>query len=52
MSDDVDADVEIDEETIKRIQNRILDAEAKQLHLQRPHNIIPEVKKIIEEEVN
>lgn len=52
MDNEVDAEVEIDEETVSRIRERVLEAESEQLHLKRPHNIIPEIKQIIEEEVN
>lgn len=44
-------ETEIDAEIKKRIQERVLEAEKSQLHLDRPHNIIPEIKEIIESEV-
>lgn len=43
---------EIDTETRKRIRERVLEAEKAQLHLDRPHNIIPEITEIIESEVD
>ena len=42
---------DVDEETLEAIQERVLKAEKKQLHMKKPHNIIPEIRKIIEEEV-
>jgi hypothetical protein len=45
-------EVDIDQETIERIRERVLDAEKQQLHLKRPNNIIPEIKQIIEEEID
>lgn len=42
----------IDPETRKRIRERVLEAEKAQLHLDRPHNIIPEIIEIIESEVD
>lgn len=42
----------IDAETRKRIRERVLQAEKDQLHLDRPHNIKPEIKKIVEDEVD
>lgn len=44
-------DVDIDKETKLRIRQRVLEAEEEQLHLDRPHNIIPEIRNIIESEV-
>jgi hypothetical protein len=41
----------IDDETLKRIRERTLEAERKQLHKRRPHNIIPEIEEIVREEV-
>lgn len=38
-------------ETLARIRERTLRAENKQLHMRKPHNIIPEIKEIIEEEI-
>lgn len=45
-------ETEIDAETRKRIREWVLEAEKAQLHLDRPHNIIPEIKEIIESEVD
>lgn len=42
----------IDAETRKRIRERVLEAEKAQLHLEKTHNIIPEIKEIIESEVD
>jgi hypothetical protein len=42
---------EVNSETLARIRERTLRAEKKQLHMQRPHNIIPEIEDIIEEEI-
>ncbi|WP_336361574.1 hypothetical protein [Haladaptatus sp. ZSTT2] len=44
--------IEIDPKTRTRIREKILEAEKKQLHLDRPHNIIPEIMEIIEAEVD
>lgn len=43
---------EIEEETKKRIRERVLQAEKDQLHLDRPHGIIPEITDIIESEID
>lgn len=43
--------IDIDEDTIMRIRERVLEAEKEQLHLKRAHGIIPEIKRIVEEEV-
>lgn len=48
MTDDT---TDIDMEIRKRIRERVLKAEQDQLHLDQPHNIIPEITSIIEEEV-
>lgn len=42
----------IDAETRKTIRERVLQAEKEQLHLDRPHNIKPEIKQIVEDEVD
>lgn len=42
---------EIEAETRKRIREQVLQAEKDQLHLERPHGIIPEITEIIESEV-
>jgi len=42
----------IDAETRKTIRERVLQAEKEQLHLKRPHNIKPEIKQIVEDEVD
>ena len=44
-------DTEIGRETQTRIREKVLKAEKDQLHLERPHNIIPEIMEIIESEV-
>lgn len=44
--------VDVDDETIRRIRERTLEAEQKQLHRKKAHNIIPELKSIVEEEVS
>lgn len=47
----MDDNIEIDTATKKRIRQQVLEAEKGQLHLDRPHNIIPEIREIIESEV-
>jgi hypothetical protein len=42
----------VDEETIVRIRERVLAAENEQRHLEKPHNILPEIRSIIEEEIS
>lgn len=42
---------EIDQESLRRIREQVLAAEKRQLHMRKPHNIIPEIQEIIEEEV-
>mgnify|MGYP000058946579 CR=1 FL=1 len=43
--------IDIDEELRNSIREQVLAAEQQQLHLDRPHNIIPEIVDIIESEV-
>jgi hypothetical protein len=50
MNEDTDG-TELNQETLRRIREQVLTAEKKQLHMKRPHNIIPEIQEIIEEEV-
>lgn len=50
MSEQGDID-EVDSDTLARIRERTLQAERQQLHMQKPHNIIPEIKEIVEEEI-
>jgi len=50
MSDASSSD-EIDQDTLRRIREQVLKAERKQLHMRKPHNIIPEIEDIIEEEI-
>lgn len=45
------ADVPVDDETMKRIRNRVLLAEKEQLSRMQAYNIIPEIEEIIEEEI-
>lgn len=47
-SEDVEG---VDAETLARIRERTLQAEKRQLHMRKPHNIIPEIKEIVEEEI-
>lgn len=42
---------DVDAETLERIRERTLQAEKQQLHMRKPHNIIPEIKEIVEEEI-
>lgn len=50
MTEEVD-DLDIDEDTLQRIQNGVLEAEEAQLSYRKPHDIIPELESIIEEEI-
>lgn len=52
MSQGPDVEVDIDEQAVKRIRERVLEAEKEQLHLKLPRGIIPEIKQIVEEEVD
>lgn len=49
--DEQEPDPTIEEETLRRIRERTLQAESEQLHMRRPHRIIPEIKEIVEEEI-
>lgn len=49
--DEQESGPDIEEETLRRIRERTLQAESKQLHMRRPHKIIPEIKEIVEEEI-
>ena len=42
----------VDAEAISRIRERVLAAENEQRHLEKPHNILPEIREIIEEEIS
>jgi hypothetical protein len=42
----------VDPATLARIRERTLEAERKQLHKRKPHNIIPEIETIIREEID
>jgi len=46
------SDVEINDHTIQRIKERVLDAEREQRHLEKPHKILPQIRDIVREEVN
>jgi hypothetical protein len=53
MADRESGDEEnIDPATLARIRERTLEAERKQQHKRKPHNIIPEIEAIIREEVD
>jgi hypothetical protein len=42
---------EIDQKKLRRIREQVLKAEKQQLHMRKPHNIIPKIQGIIEEEI-
>jgi len=42
---------DIGDETLRRIRERTLQAESEQLYMRTPHNIIPEIREIVEEEI-
>lgn len=42
---------EIDEQSVSRIREQVLQAEKRQLHMRKPHNIIPKIQEIVEEEI-
>lgn len=41
----------IDQDKLRRIREHVLKAEKRQLHMRKPHNIIPEIQDIVEEEI-
>lgn len=45
------SEADIDEETLKRVRERVLQEEDSQLHFERPPTIVQDIKGIIEEEV-
>jgi hypothetical protein len=45
------SEVSISEDTLTLIQNNVLEAEEEQLSYRKPHNIIPEIEQIIEDEI-
>jgi hypothetical protein len=49
--DDQGSTDDIEDETLRRIRERTLQAESEQLHMRRPHKIIPEIREIVEEEI-
>ena len=49
--DDQGSTADIEDETLRRIRERTLQAESEQLHMRRPHKIIPEIREIVEEEI-
>lgn len=52
MSGSTNQTSDVDAETIRRIRERTLEAEQKQLHRKKAHNILPELQSIVEEEVS
>lgn len=42
---------DIDQDQLRKIREQVLKAEKRQLHMRKPHNIIPEIQEIIEEEI-
>ena len=51
MSTQPSDDMEVDEHSIQRIKERVLDAERDQRHLEKPHKILPQIRDIVREEV-
>ena len=47
-----DEELEVDEEKLQRIRERVLRAEKEKLHLDLPHGINDEIETIIKEEIN
>ncbi|WP_158413131.1 hypothetical protein [Halorhabdus tiamatea] len=47
----MDDSVNVDDETLEVVRERVLEAEKDQLHLRKAQGIIPDIKQIIEEEV-
>jgi hypothetical protein len=47
----MDADVDYDEDTLRRVRERVLEAEQERLHMKLPRNILNDIQEIIEEEV-
>lgn len=45
-------DIEVDNSTIQRIKEQVLDAEREQRHLEKPHKILPQIRDIVREEVD
>lgn len=52
MTDISDEEVTIPSEKVKRIRERVLNAEKEKLHLDLPRGINDEIEKIIREEIN
>lgn len=48
----MDADVDLDEETLNRVRERVLEAEKERLHMKLPRNILNDIEAIIEGEVD
>jgi hypothetical protein len=46
------SEIQVDKETVQRIKDRVLVAEEEQRHLDRPHNILPQIRDIVREEVD
>lgn len=44
-------EIDIDAAVIEVIQDQVYEAEQQQLHLEKPHKILPEIKDIIKSEV-
>lgn len=44
--------IDIDEQTLRQIRERVLQAEKEKLHLDLPRGIINEIEEIVREEIN
>ena len=47
-----DEELVIDEETLRRIRERVLQAEKEKLHLDLPRGVINEIEEIVREEID
>lgn len=47
----MDSEVDLDDETLRRVRERVLEAEKERLHMKLPRNILNDIQQIIEEEV-
>lgn len=48
----MDSEVDLDDDTLRRVRERVLEAEKERLHMKLPRNILNDIQQIIEEEVN
>lgn len=52
MTDIADEDVSISKDKLKRVRERVLEAEKDKLHMDNPLGVVNDIEEIIREEIN